>query len=106
MPTPNFAVFRTRGPAWDHDKPMRSQDNWNAHARFMDNLTAENFIIMGGPLTGSPDVLLIISAKNEQQIRNTLSLDPWETAGLLTTQQIHPWTVLLDSGQSFSIPET
>jgi uncharacterized protein YciI len=76
---------------------MRSQDNWNAHARFMDNLTAENFIIMGGPLTGSPDVLLIISAKNEQQIRNTLSLDPWETAGLLTTQQIHPWTVLLNS---------
>jgi hypothetical protein len=43
----------------------------------MDNLTAENFIIMGGPLTGSLDVLPIVSAENEQRI--------------------HPWTLLLHS---------
>jgi uncharacterized protein YciI len=79
---------------------MRNQVNWDEHARFMDNLTAEGFIILGGPLTGGPDVLLIISAENEQQIRDTLSRDPWEPAGLLTTQLIRPWTILLGTVNS------
>jgi uncharacterized protein YciI len=76
---------------------MRQQDDWDNHARFMDNLTANGFIIMGGPLADGRQILLIINAENEQQIRQTLAQDPWEFASLLITQQIHPWTILLNS---------
>jgi uncharacterized protein YciI len=76
---------------------MRAQAGWGDHATFMDNLTASGFILMGGPLTDSSEILLIISAGDEQQARAVLRDDPWESAGILFTRQIRPWIVLLDS---------
>ncbi len=76
---------------------MRAQADWDNHARFMEDLTASGFIILGGPLTDSREILLIVVAENEQQVRETLQRDPWEPAGILTTQRVRPWTILLDS---------
>ena len=53
-----FAVLNTRGPKWDHAKPMEQHDGWRAHADFMNALVAEGFIVLGGPLEGTRDVLL------------------------------------------------
>jgi len=30
-----FVIVRVRGPAWDHQRPMREQDGCDEHARFM-----------------------------------------------------------------------
>jgi len=92
-----FAVIRAPGPAWDDNLPMRSQAGWDEHARFMDDLTAKGFILLGGPLTDTREILLIVTAENEQMVRTTFQNDPWEPAGILTTQQVRPWMVLLDS---------
>ena len=60
-----FAVIRTRGPAWNDSQPLEGQDDWRAHADFMNGLVADGFVLLGGPLEGTPDVLLIVRAADQ-----------------------------------------
>jgi uncharacterized protein YciI len=92
-----FAVTRTRGPAWDASRPLRSQDQWNEHALFMDQLETERIVLLGGPLGTGNDFLLIFDAASEHSIRTILDRDPWTPMKLLDTKRIEPWTILLNS---------
>jgi uncharacterized protein YciI len=93
-----FAVVRTRGRAWDAAKPMRSQQQWSEHARFMDRLAADGFVVLGGPLgSGDEDFLLAIQATDERDVISTLQRDPWSQSGMLEVKSMHPWTILLES---------
>ena len=91
-----YAVRNRRGGPWDWTKDLRAQVGWDEHARFMDSLVETGFIILGGPLEGDRDVLLIIEAESEEAIRERLSHDPWTPNGMLVTVGIERWTVLLD----------
>jgi uncharacterized protein YciI len=91
-----FLVERAKGPAWNHSRPRREQQGWQEHATFMDLLTEEGFIILGGPI-GEGDgenALLVVDAKDEAEIRTRLADDPWPEE-LHATESIRPWTVLL-----------
>jgi methionyl-tRNA formyltransferase len=55
-----FAVIRSRGPAWNDSLPLDDQVEWSAHAAFMNGLLDEGVIALGGPLEGTPDVLLVV----------------------------------------------
>jgi uncharacterized protein YciI len=90
-----FAVTRIRGPAWDPSAAMEAQADWPAHAVFMNRLHAEEFVLLGGPLDGTPDVLLIVRARHPAEIEQRLSEDPWSGNGLLKTVQVRPWTLRL-----------
>jgi uncharacterized protein YciI len=90
-----FAVLRTRGPAWNAAAALEQQRGWRAHADLMNGLLAEGFIVLGGPLAGTPDVLLVVRAASEAEIRARLGADPWASANLLTIQRIAPWTLRL-----------
>jgi uncharacterized protein YciI len=92
-----FAVIRTRGAAWNQSRPLEEQEDWQSHAAFMNALKAEGFVLLGGPLEGSPDVLLIIRASDAQQIRSRLSADSWARKDLLRIAQVIPWTLRLGS---------
>ena len=94
-----YAVTRTRGPAWDQSKPLRSQDQWPEHARFMDRLDADGFVVLGGPVGDSGDVLLAVDAPGEDEINATLGRDPWSRPGILIMRAIQRWTILLSSGE-------
>ena len=63
-----FAVTLERFNQWDWSRDMREQDNWQAHAAFMDELTAEGFIVLGGPVGDGRRVLMIIEAADEASI--------------------------------------
>ena len=63
----------------------------------MNALHADGFVIFGGPLGGTPDVLLIVRAKDEAEIRSRLETDPWSRMNLLTIARIVPWTIRLGS---------
>ena len=89
-----FAVIRSRGPAWKAGRPLEEQADWIAHASFMDALTAEGFVVLGGPLEGTSDVLLVVRASSPGEIADRLSPDPW-SRDLLTTKLIAPWTLRL-----------
>jgi uncharacterized protein YciI len=97
MPESYFAVIRVHGPVWEEGLDHRAQAGWEEHAHFMDDLTARGFIVLGGPLEDGREILIIVQAEDEQAVRATLARDPWEPAGLLRTERVRPWTVLLDS---------
>jgi uncharacterized protein len=91
-----FLVRETSGPAWDHARPRREQDGWDAHADFMDALVDDGFVVLGGP-TGDPDTgdpVLAVEAEDEAAVRDRLATDPW-MGTVLTIRSVEPWTVWL-----------
>jgi len=92
-----FAVTRSRGAAWNDSLSLQQQDDWRGHADFMNALFAEGFVLLGGPLEDTPDVLLIIRAKNAEEIHIRLSEDSWTRKDLLRVKQIVPWLLRLGS---------
>jgi uncharacterized protein YciI len=97
MPSQLFAVMNTRGPAWNDAVAMEEQVDWRAHADFMNALVAEGFVLLGGPLTGTRDVLLIVRAASETEVEARLAADCWRVRGLLRALHIHPWWLRLGS---------
>src|ERR1700690_560883 len=85
-----FAVTRSRGPAWNPSLPLEQQDDWPAHAAFMKALHAEGFVLLGGPLEGTSDVLLITRSNDEKEIHSCLSADSWTSKDLLRIKRIVP----------------
>jgi uncharacterized protein YciI len=92
-----FAVIRTRGKAWQASLPLEAQSQWDTHARFMDALVREGFVVLGGPLEGTDDVLLIVRASSFDEIVDRLQGDPWTSAGLLRVERIAHWRLRLGS---------
>jgi hypothetical protein len=91
-----FAVRLTRGGPWDFSRDLREQNDWEEHARFMDALVDDGFIVLGGPLAGDREILHAICAESEGEVRERLSADNWARDGHLTISSIEPWTILLD----------
>jgi hypothetical protein len=63
----------------------------------MNALAKEGFVILGGPLEGASDVLLIVKATSPDEIRSRLAEDPWTIRDLLRVTRISPWTLRLGS---------
>ena len=90
----HFVVIEILGPAWNHSRPMREQEEWAKHAAFMDNLVDERFVLLGGPL-GDDSRMLIVNADEESAIKTRLAADPWISMGFLRIAKIQPWQILL-----------
>src|SRR5215471_1524518 len=90
-----FAVMRDHGENWNGALPMRQQAQWDEHARFMDALVDDGFIVLGGLIGAGQTTLLIIRAGSEAEIRNRLADDPWTHLGLLRSTRIDRWEILL-----------
>ena len=89
-----FAVILTHGAAWKHSQSLEGQKHWPAHAAFMDALKESGFVVLGGLLEGTNDVLLIIRAASPEEIRDRLGPDPWHSQDLLRVSRISPCTPL------------
>jgi len=94
---PYFVVISDQGPAWIDSVPMRDQEDWAGHAVFMNALTDDGFVILGGPIgDGSRHrARLIVRANTENDIRDRMAGDPWAQNGLLVLESIEEWEVLL-----------
>ena len=89
-----YAVIRSARPgAWDASQSHAGQSDWTGHKTYMDGLVSEGFVIMGGPLGGTDDALLIVRASDEAEIEERFAKDPWST--MLTVSRITPWNLLL-----------
>jgi uncharacterized protein YciI len=91
-----YLVELAHGPGWDHARSLRDQEGWGEHAAFMDALTEEGVVILGGPVgnSHSKDVLLVVDVESEAAIRARLADDPWAN-DMLTIESVEPWSVLL-----------
>lgn len=94
-----FIVVQAKGPSWDPTRLRREQTLWDEHAAFMDQLTAEGFIVLGGPLGegDGEDALLVINAPDEDAIIATSKKDPWIKAGILKIKTIQRWIIFLEA---------
>jgi len=92
-----FAVIRTRGAAWQASRALEDQEDWEAHASFMNALEEEGFIVLGGPLEGTEDVLLIVRANTTDEIIERFAADPWAGSDLLRVSRVTPWQLRLGS---------
>jgi uncharacterized protein YciI len=52
--------------------------------------------VLGGPLQGEREVLIIVNAPNEDVARKRFADDPWVQSGMLTLATVEQWTILLD----------
>jgi uncharacterized protein YciI len=95
-----FAVTRTRGANWNEALPLEGQADWPAHADFMNALEAEGFVLLGGPLGGTIDALLIVRARDADEVRWRLAADPWVKMAVLREASVLPWTLRL--GEDFA----
>lgn len=90
-----FLVYEQHGGPWDWSKALRDQQMFDEHARCMDALVDEGFIVLGGPLD-ERDVLLVVQADTVISIRERLAADPWIANGMLSITDIRPWSILLE----------
>jgi hypothetical protein len=91
-----FVVVLDRaGPRWNPSRPLEEQTDWIAHASFMDELVESGFVVLGGPLDDERRVVLAVEAASEDEVRETLALDPWSETHL-RVRTIDPWTIRLD----------
>jgi hypothetical protein len=90
-----FVVVRVPGPAWDRSRAMREQDGWDDHARFMDDLAADGFIVLGGPLGDDEQRFMhVCDGETEAAVRSRFDPDPW-TPAMLEVESVDRWTILL-----------
>jgi uncharacterized protein YciI len=95
-----FIAISSAGPKADPSKVTRQQPFWDEHAAFIDQLVDEGFILMGGPLVGEAEMphgaLLIVSAEDENEVRNKLKNDPWFEHGILKLESVKRWQIFID----------
>lgn len=95
-----FAVVTTKGSNWNQRFGIREQAGWEEHAAFADRLVEQGTTVLGGPLeSGKPEVvaLLLVSGKDEQEVRAAFAADPWAKSGILRYEAVYPWALWLDS---------
>jgi hypothetical protein len=63
----------------------------------MNGLAKEGFVVLGGPLEGTADVLLVVRAATPDEARSRLAEDPWTRKDLLRITRVAPWTLRLGS---------
>jgi uncharacterized protein YciI len=90
-----WVVRVERGGPWDFSKDMREQDGWDEHARYMDAIYADGFLLLVGPLQGGREVLWVVEADSEEKIRRRMAEDPWSSAGMLRPNRIEQWDVVM-----------
>jgi uncharacterized protein YciI len=90
-----YAVRERRGGPWNWALGLREQTGFDDHAQFMDSLVEAGFIVLGGPLEGDREVLLIVRSPSEVEVRQQFAPDPWIQDGTLSIVSIERWTILL-----------
>jgi uncharacterized protein YciI len=90
-----FLVTRARGPRFDHSRRLEEQEQWVEHADFMNALEREGFVVLGGPVLGTDDALLVVRASDAQEVERRLAVDPWTRNELLRIASIREWQIRL-----------
>ena len=95
-----FIAISSVGSNRDRSKGTREQPFWDEHAVFIDQLVAEGFIMMGGPLVDVREMptgaLLIVNAEDEKEVHEKFRNDPWFEKGILKLESVTRWQIFID----------
>src|SRR5205814_7965972 len=91
-----FVVISSAGPNRDKSSNTRGQPLWNEHAAFIDQLVAEGFILMGGPLVDEGGAMLIVNADDENEVRARSREHPGYAHAILKLETVKTWASFID----------
>ena len=91
-----FVTISSAGLNRDLSKGTREQLLWDEHARFIERLVADDFILLGGPFVDEGGAMLIVNAEDETEVREKLKNDPWFERGILELQSVKRWEIFID----------
>ena len=91
-----FVTISSAGSNRDRSRSTREQPFWDEHAAFIDQLVADGFILMGGPLIDEDGAMLVVNADDEQEVREKLKSDPWFEHGILKLESVKRWEIFID----------
>jgi uncharacterized protein YciI len=92
LPLRTFAVEIRTGPAWDKAKPPGEQKLFAEHSAHLRRLRQEGRIVMGGRY--GEVGLVLLRARDEEEVRRLLSGDPSLAAGTFTAA-VHPFSAFM-----------
>jgi uncharacterized protein len=92
-----FLLFQKQGPSWVPGRPTREQPLWEDHAAFIDPLFLAGYVVMAGPYADYSRALLVVKAKDAEEVRTLFLEDPWAKNGILIPDAVVEWTVYLDA---------
>ena len=92
-----YVVRVQRGGPWDFARDMREQEGWDEHARYMDRIFEEGFVLQVGPLEGDRETLWIVEGDSEEAVRGRMAEDPWSANGMLRPVRIERRTLVLEA---------
>jgi hypothetical protein len=90
-----FVLTMVNGPRYDRSRARREQEGWDEHAAFMDGLAEARFVVLGGPIGDGEQVMVVVEAADQAEVRGRLADDPWAPLGILEIGEIRPWTIWL-----------
>src|SRR5215472_1814394 len=91
-----FVAISSPGPNRDPSRGTREQSFWDEHAAFIDQLVADGFVLMSGPLVDEGGAMLIVNADDENEVREKLKDDPWMKHGVLKPESVKRWQIFID----------
>ena len=91
-----FVAFSSAGPNRDPSKGTREQPFWDEHAKFIDQLVDDGDILLGGPLADEGGAMLILNARDENEVRIKLKNDPWAEHGIWNRETVKRWEIFID----------
>jgi hypothetical protein len=92
----NYVVVSDQGPAWIDSLPMREQGDWDRPCEVYEGTCRRRFRRPRRPdRRWHQTRTLIVKSSTEQEVRDRLARDPWAQMGLLVTESIEEWEILL-----------
>jgi hypothetical protein len=93
-----WVVNRAAGKGWDADKKVTEQDDWDAHAKLMDQMHGEAFVLFAGPLGVKPfEAMMLVRAETEADVHERFAIDPWVTKDISRIVRVVRWHLRLGS---------
>lgn len=87
-----FFALVQRTEAWDHSREAHEQDGFAGHVAYMGKLEQDGVIASAGLLAESNDILFVMLADSEEQVRARFAEDPWQQDGharLVRLEEVH-----------------
>lgn len=93
----NRVVVRvSAGPTWQSGS-VREQQDWDAHAEFVDRLVSEGTFILGGPFSDNSGSLSVYEGMTAGEVRALMEDDPFVKNGVFVVEDVREWTVFVDT---------
>ena len=86
----HYAVVVRRGSAFDQERPSSEQAGYAPHSLYWRELEATGFVAMAGLMLSSMEVLFIIRAQSEDEVRQTIEADVWQETGHARIVRLEP----------------